>query len=41
MMYVQMYEEQQNLIEQDMSFGFVDDGVNTEDEWRNDRWIWW
>ena len=42
---MQMYAEQQNLIEQDMSpFGFVDDGVNTEeneetiDEY-GDRWI--
>ena len=42
---MQMYAEQQNLIEQDMApFGFVDDGVNTEeneetiDEY-GDRWI--
>ena len=41
---MQMYAEQQNLIEQDMApFGFVDDGINvgeeeTIDEY-GDRWI--
>jgi hypothetical protein len=41
---MQMYSEQQNLIEQDMApFGFVDDGINeqeqeTVDEY-GDRWI--
>ena len=41
---MQMYAEQQNLIEQDMApFGFVDDGINeqeqeTVDEY-GDRWI--
>ena len=43
---MQMYAEQQNLIEEDMApFGFVDDGVNSDpmneetiDEY-GDRWI--
>ena len=43
---MQMYAEQQNLIEEDLApFGFVDDGVNSDpmneetiDEY-GDRWI--
>jgi hypothetical protein len=41
---MQMYAEQQNLIEQDMApFGFVDDGINEQDQETideyGDRWI--